>query len=421
MKVLLLNDGGTPTGGAQLTTLTVRDGLRARGHDALMFSGSARPGGAEIAADLTCFGTTKPRLQMLTRTVNPSAFLALKRLLREFRPDVVHVRMFLGQLSPMILPLLRPYPSLYHATMYEAICPTGQKILPDGSVCREPAGLACLRSCLSIQAWAASMLQRRLWRAWRGAFDAIVANSRSTARALEADGIGPAEVIWNGVPSRPARPPLSGPPTVAFASRLVPEKGGDVLLRAFAEVVRSVPDARLIIAGDGPDRPRLENLVRSLELTDRVELLGQIPRDRLDEKLADAWVQAVPSLWDEPFGLVAPEALMRGTAVVASDSGGLAEIVEPGKTGLLVRPGDVEAWAGALRHLLADRELCEKMGREGRAVAQSRFDSEGFVDRFVDLYQSLIDRRAEQVSRVAVSRRCPDAEALTVLAQESPR
>lgn len=389
MKILLVNDYATPTGGAELLTLSLRDELRRRGHDARLFASSARPGAGGGPADYECFGTTS-RFRTLLQTANPWAFQKLRRALAEFRPDVVHVTMFLTQLSPLILPPLKGVPSLYSVVWYRPVCPTGTKMLPGGGACRKPAGVVCYREgCLPLRDWPPLMLQMNLWRRWRGAFDLIVANSETTKRRLLAEGVGPVEVVLNGVPLRAPRPPLSAPPTVVFSGRLVREKGVGVLLRAFAEVVAQLPEARLVIAGDGPERARVVGLINELRLSASVSMLGHLPRPELERRFAAAWVQAVPSLWAEPFGLVAAEAMMRGTAVVASDSGGLTEIVGRGETGLLVPPGDAGALAAALLLLLRDRRTAERMGAAGREDALARFSEGTYADKFVRLYQKL--------------------------------
>jgi glycosyltransferase involved in cell wall biosynthesis len=232
-----------------------------------------------------------------------------------------------------------------------------------------------------------------LWRRWRAVFDRIVANSHWTGRRLEEDGLPVDEVVWNGVPVVPPRAALAPVPTLAFAGRLAPEKGLDVLLRAFARVRERLPEARLVIAGDGPGRDALAQRLSALGQEGQVERLGHRPRAELDARLGSAWVQAVPSIWEEPFGLVAPEAMMRGVAVVASDAGGLAEIVEDGRTGRLVRRGDADALAAALLGILSDRELAERMGRAGRERALAHFDEERYVDRFVEIYEELLARQ----------------------------
>jgi len=114
MKILLINDYGTATGGAELMLLGLREGLRRQGHDARLFASSARPGPGPSSADYECVGRTT-RFRTLLQTANPWAYRRLRRVLAEFRPDVVHAHIFLTQLSPLILPLLRDVPSIYHA------------------------------------------------------------------------------------------------------------------------------------------------------------------------------------------------------------------------------------------------------------------------------------------------------------------
>jgi glycosyltransferase involved in cell wall biosynthesis len=389
MRILLLHDVAAPRGGAEVLTLRLREALRARGHDVLLLA--ATPGGdGRDAVDVGCFGTDRPRLRTLTRTVNPSAARAVRRAVAAFAPDVAHVRMHLGQLSPAVLPALGAVPALYHAAMYEAVCPKGTKLLPDGSPCTHPVGIACHRTgCLSWAAWAPLVAQLRAWgRVER--FGAVVANSAATRAVLLAGGVpGPIEVVPNGVPVRPARPPLPAAPVVAFAGRLVPEKGADVLLDAFARVAGRHPAARLLVAGDGPQRGALAAQAAAAGLGGRVELLGHLGREELERRFAGAWVQAAPVRWAEPFGLVAAEAAMRGTAVVASARGGLAEVVADGETGLLVPAGEAGALAGALDALLGDRERCERLGAAARRRALAVYAEDVLVDRLVALHARL--------------------------------
>ncbi|HUP20821.1 MAG TPA: glycosyltransferase family 4 protein [Gemmatimonadota bacterium] len=386
MRVLLLNDAAAPAGGAEILTYDLRDGLRERGHDARVFASDALGPGP---ADYGCHGTTG-RLRTLNRAANPRAAWRLRGVLREFRPDVVHVRMFLTQLSPLILPLLRDVPALYHAAWYEMICPTGLKLLPDGRVCREPAGRACLR-CLSPPAWVALMGQRALVDRWRGVFGLYVANSDTTRRRLEEHGIGPVIRIWNGVPARPARPPLADPPTVAYSGRLSREKGVETLAEAFLAVAERIPRARLRLVGDGPLRADLERRLAAPIADGRAEVTGWLPRDAAERAMDAAWVQAVPSLLEEPFGTAAAEALMRGTAVVASDGGGPAEVVGASGGGLLVPPGDPAALADAIAGLLGDRDRAEALGAAGRAWAADRLARERCVDAFLEAYRTVVE------------------------------
>ena len=392
MKILLVNDYATPTAGAEISAKMLLDGLRNRGHEVRFFSSRAEllPG-ASYADDL-CFGTTS-RFQVISSTFNLSARRSLVRVLDEFRPDVVHVKMFLWQLSPLILGPLYDYPSIYHAVVYKPICPTGWKMLPDGRRCEAQPGLACLRDgCLTPQSWTVFMVQNLLWRRDMGAFDTLVTTSFAMKERLEAEGLGPFRIIPNGCEEREARPPLGSEPRLAYAGRLSAEKGVDTLLRAFKRLLGHIPGARLEIVGDGPLRDRLQELARRLGINDDVDFAGPLPTTEMERRLETAWVQAVPSKWDEPFGMVAIEAMMRGTAVLASNGGGLRDIVRTGETGLLVAHDNVEAWASALTHLLSDRDRCEAMGAAGRKVALDEYTVDHKIDRILSLYENLLNR-----------------------------
>ena len=389
MRILLVNDYATATAGAERITHDLRDGFRARGHDVRVFASRAQLIAGESFADADCYGTNT-RLQTLTSAVNLSAARALARELRDFQPDVVQVQMFLWQLSPAILPVLREVPAVYWAMTFKAVCPTGLKWLPSGAVCDVRAGVTCLtHGCITVTGFAPLMLQRSLWRRRRGAFRAIVCCSRDVQRQLERDGVATHGVIAPGVREAAPRPPLTGPPTVTFAGRLKPEKGADILVRAFALARQRVPAARLAIAGSGSAEPALRALVAELGLSDAVVLHGQLGGDALDRMLDGAWVHAVPSRWPEPFGLTATEAMMRGTAVVASEIGGLADIVLHERTGLCVPPGDVPALADALVQILSDRDRAEALGRAARARARELFSMDGCLTRLEHVYEQL--------------------------------
>lgn len=395
MKILLVNDYATPTAGAEITLKALRDGLTRRGHEVRVFSSRAELIPGPSFADGTCFGTNSP-LQALSSTVNLSARRSLKQALNEFQPDVVHVKMFLWQLSPMILGPLRRYRSIYQMVVYKPICPTGWKMLPDGSRCESQPGKVCLQSrCMTPQTWAIMMAQHRLWRRNMDAFDALVTTSRAMKERLEAEGVGPCRIIPNGCRERQPRPPLGNKPRLAFAGRLSTEKGVDTLLHAFRRVLVELPEARLEIVGDGPQRTDLQGLAVEIGIDDKVDFYGALERAKMERELDSAWVQAVPSQWEEPFGMVAIEAMMRGTAVVASDGGGLRDIVRQG-TGVLVPPGDDTAWSEILTELLTNRERCEAMGAAGREVALAEYTVDRSVGHVVSLYRDLTGREGQR-------------------------
>ncbi len=367
--------------------LRIREGLRERGHDAMLFASSAAANGE---ADYYCRGTTGPTRALL-QCANPWAWRRMRQLIGEFRPDVVHVRMFLTQLSPLILPPLGRVPSLYHVPWYRPVCPTGTKLLPDGTDCTVIPGVPCHRNgCVPLRWWLPLMGQRYLLRRWIHNLDRIVAVGQPVRSELLADGIGPVELLQNGTCVSAPRPPLHSPPSAAFAGRLVPEKGVDVLLRAFRGVVEELPEASLLIAGRGPELSRLKGLAERLGLTQQVKFAGHLARPGLEAELVHAWVQVVPSRWREPFGNVVAEAMMRGTVVVASAEGGNASLLEHGRTGLLVARNDVGALRDALVRLLTNRNVAEEMGQRARMYALEHLSESAYLTRLLAIYAELV-------------------------------
>jgi glycosyltransferase involved in cell wall biosynthesis len=390
MRILIVHDYAPLIGGAEVINDLLVHGLRARGHDVRLFTSTAGLGGEDEPPDYLCLGTTS-RWRTLLQSGNPWAAIALRRVLKDFAPDVVHLRIFLTQLSPLILPLLGTIPTLYHEVWYRAMCPTGSKLLPTGQRCEHRAGAPCLTSgCLPLHDWALLMAQRRLLRKWRHVFRVIVANSQSTAEALARDGFTGITIVPDGLPGASDPALLDGLPTAVYVGRLVPEKGVDVLLRAFSEVVRRQPSASLDIVGDGSARCELEALATHLGIAASVRFHGYQSRSRSEGIARRAWVQVVPSRWPEPFGLVAVEAMMRGVPVIASQTGGLAEIVLHEVTGVRIPPGDVDALADAMGRILRYRNLAFRLGNAGRRLAESQYGVSRFLDRMLAVYASVI-------------------------------
>jgi glycogen(starch) synthase len=190
-------------------------------------------------------------------------------------------------------------------------------------------------------------------------------------------------VVHNGVvPTVDAAPLPEGPPVILAHGRLVPEKGFAPLLVAFALLLDRQPDARLVIAGDGYGRVGLQSLASSLGVSAQVDFTGWVDEARIRELIDASHVVAVPSVWNEPFGLTALEAAERGRPVVASRVGGLQDIIIDGETGLLVQAGDPMSFAAAIESLLIDPERATAMGAAARRRAHTEFTFERCLDGY---------------------------------------
>ncbi len=184
--------------------------------------------------------------------------------------------------------------------------------------------------------------------------------------------------------------------TVGFLGRLEKQKGAAYLIRAAAAVRGRNLNVRFLIAGDGTLRGELERLAARLQVADVVEFVGW-KRD-VARFLSQIDILAMPSLW-EAFGLSAAEAMAVGKPVIASRIEGLPEVVEEGRTGILVPPADSDALARAIEDLAADPARRQLLGKQGRARVEKLFTLERMVARHEEFYERLIG--GGQVGRVA--------------------
>jgi len=175
-----------------------------------------------------------------------------------------------------------------------------------------------------------------------------------------------------------------------FVGRLNEQKGLRHLLDSMAEMKTS---ASLDVVGDGPDRAALEQRAQQLGIGSRIRWHGQVAQPKLAPIYQQAAAIVLPSV-DEGLGLAAVEALLCETPVVAFDSGGLRDVIQHEKTGLLVKPGDTAALAGALDNLLARDGRGIDLGRAGRLYALSAFAPESAARRYAEIYRQVLGRNA---------------------------
>ena len=205
------------------------------------------------------------------------------------------------------------------------------------------------------------------------------------------------EAVTNGVDtdrfrSREWRGPTRGRSwTVLVPRRLFPKNGVEFLVRALPEIRSEIPVVRVLVIGDGPERPRLEALAAELGVAESIQFLGSRPHAEMPALLASGGIAVLPSLV-EATSVAALEAMSCGLPVVASAVGGLPEIVDS-EVGALVPPGDSAALARAVIRLFEDEHLEEK-GLRGRERVVAHWGSERLVDRHLEIYHDLIEGRA---------------------------
>ncbi len=249
--------------------------------------------------------------------------------------------------------------------------------------------------------WTRSALGPLKWLLIRAArkSDRAVAISRHTAEDVRALAGVETEVIPYGV-GLPSPTPASasavntGPFTVLFVGRLVERKGVDVLLDAAARL-NPAQDFRVVIVGDGPERPALEARAAQLGLAAVVQFRGRVSAEELARAYATSQVCVLPAVVDrrgdtEGLGVVLLEAMTHGVPVIGSNVGGITDIVTDGETGLLVPPGDAEALAAAITRLKRDPALAVRLRAAGPRHVRESFAWDGIVAKWEAVYRTVL-------------------------------
>jgi glycosyltransferase involved in cell wall biosynthesis len=161
-----------------------------------------------------------------------------------------------------------------------------------------------------------------------------------------------------------------------------------MLLEAAAQLRDSGLDFRLKFIGDGPERGRLEELMVARGLSGRVTFLGFLRGDQLERATQDVAVVLMPSIWEETAGLAVIEQMMRGRLVIASDIGGVSEIV--GEAGLKFTAGDVDQLTACMRRVLDEPSLVSEIGRQARSRSLGVFQEENMVHAHLQLYREML-------------------------------
>jgi glycosyltransferase involved in cell wall biosynthesis len=376
VRILLATDWNRGRGGAEAYVGGLKRALRDAGHDVRLLTSSAGSAG-DGEAEYVAYGTERLALQSLLQIANPFAVATAKRVLREFRPDVALVNMFAHHLSPAFVTALAPVPIVLVVSDYKVLCPIGTKLRPDWTRCRVPAGLVCLGArCVGVPHWLRDRPRYAWIRAAVGRASRVVACSRFVAAELATEGIPAEALTWpSPAPSPGYRREPVAEPTFLFCGRLDVEKGVELLLGAFAALRRELPEARLRIVGRGSREGAARTLARASLLRDATTFLGWLDPPDVERELARATALVAPSLWAEPLGLVAAEAILRGVPVIASAEGGFAETVVDRESGLLFPNGDVDALLDALRQVATGNAFPDRRVPSPLIAAASRVHS----------------------------------------------
>lgn len=406
LRILAVQEAYPPViGGLERHAETVSCELAARGHDVTVAT-------THPPVEAESHGVRRIGLRMLAARIpqrlyspdqqfvqhppapDPLTVVDLRRALRELRPDVVHARSWMLHSLLAAVRGARVRPRIVVSVHdYFPICAT-RSLLRDGRRCGGPRLARCVACASQASSLPVALYKVAGVRTGRHALAgvdrwlAVSEDVRQSIARVIPGGVAAIEVVGSTVPdsvfdapAAGARRPVTGD-YLLFVGSVRAFKGVDVLLEAHSRL--------------GPDRPALVLIGKGSlggDYAPDVRHVGPLPHDRVMSAWHGALAGVAPSIWPEPFGQVAVEAMASGTPIVATDTGGLRDVVVDEHTGLLVPPGDAGALAQALARVISDADFRRRAAQAGPLRAR-RYHVHPFVDRLEEIYDEAVTAAA---------------------------
>ena len=389
MKLLIYARDWLPSvGGVEFITRALADGFteRSKSHPA-------------EAVDVTLFtqtpaGNTNDLLFPYRVIRKPS----LSEWIRQIRSADI-VQLMGPSLMPLLLVWILRKPVVLQHQGYQSVCPNGLLLYePDRSLCPGHFMARRYQKCIQCnkaeRGWIGSLRSVLLTFPRRWLARRATVNVGASSHIAQRLNLPRTQVIWNGVPASPEpafdSSALRNPEPLCFAffGRLVVEKGAAVLLHACRELANEGFTFRLKIIGDGPERRRLESMSEELGLGPRTEFTGFAAGAGIAEAMRGVAAVVMPSICEDVSPLAAMEQLMEGRLLIASDIGGLGQIVDG--VGLRFPAGDAAALALCMREVLQNPSRVVALGQEARRRALQNFTKDRMVEEHSRLYHHLL-------------------------------
>lgn len=405
MKILLINNFHYRRGGSEAVYFNTADLLRKKGHEVVFFS-TVDPQNTSCGQEEYFIRQNKdvPALRgALNYFYNKEAKRSLAKLIEREKPDVAHVHLFWGGISPSIFGVLKKHgvPLVHTAHDYRMVCPAYAFKLLGGEICERCQGrkfyLCAKNKCAKGSLAQSILMSAEMY--FRNMFfnpvkniDGFIFVSEFSRKKHQQYMPGITEsnsiVLYNTVPDFvvPAAAGNGDEKYFLYFGRLSHEKGLHTLMKAFLQM----PDLKLRVVGTGPEEVALKQLVENAGARN-IRFLGYKTGSELHTAIAGASFVIVPSEWYENNPMAIVESYAHGTPVIGSALGGIPEIVENGKTGFIFSPKDVSGLCTVIRNAMGlseDEYLC--MRNHARRFAAEHFDRDSHCQRLVEFYKYVI-------------------------------
>lgn len=402
MKILLVNKFHWLKGGSEKYYFELAELLKEHGHEVAFFSmkdeKNISTGNKEYFVDKIDLNKSS-KLKAFDVIYSKSNYKKMKEALEDFKPDIVHINNFQRQLSASIIKAIKKknIPIVFTAHDVQAVCPAITMMDNDKCICEKCKGgkyLNCIKkkcnkgSTLKSIIGAIEGYYYRAKKIYTKKINYIITPSNFYKTKFVEDGIPDYKIqaLHNFVDLKQYDLEVTDEGYALYFGRLSKEKGILNLVNAFAKL----ENGTLYIAGEGSEKENIEKIINENNLQERVKLLGFLNADEMKEIIRKSRFVVVPSIWYENCPYSVMETLAIGKPVIGANIGGIPELIQEAKTGLVYKFDDIEDLANKMKIFFEDAELAEQFGKNAKEEAKELYGKEKYYKRILDIYENFV-------------------------------
>ena len=408
MRILLVNKFHYLKGGSEKYYFELAKLLREKGHQIAFFSmqneKNVKTGEKEYFVNEIDLNTGS-KLKALDVIYSKENKKKMLEALEDFKPDIVHVNNFQRQLSESIIEAIKEknIPIVFTAHDLEAVCPNKTMLDENKNIC-ELCKNGHYINCIKKKCIKSSLLKSILGaietkyyrnkKVYTEKIDKIVTPSKFYKKQLIDYGIEDNRIIAmpNFLDIDKYNIRTSDDGYALYFGRLSKEKGILNLIEAFSYI----KNQKLHIAGDGPEREKIEKIIRNRHLENNIKLLGFLNEKEMQEEIANCRFVVLPSIWYDncPYSIL--ETLTIGKPVIGSDMGGIPELVRDKENGLIFKHDNIQELEEKMKLLFENKGLVEEYGKNAKKIAQKEYSRDKYYDKMIKIYEDVLGDKNEQ-------------------------
>ena len=402
MKILMVNKFHYLKGGSEKYYFELAELLKEKGHEVAFFSmennKNIKTGYKEYFVPQVDLNSNN-KFKALDIIYSKENKKKMKEVLEDFKPDIVHLNNFQRQLSASIVEAIKEkgIPIVFTAHDIEAICPNKTMLDAENNICEKCLDgkyINCVKKNCIKNSRLKSILgavETRYYRnkkIYKEKIDYIITPSEFYRRKFIEDGINPQKIqaIHNFIDTENFDFITEDEGYALYFGRISIEKGVINLINAF----ENTKQGNLYIAGEGPEKQRLEQLIKEKKLENRVKMLGFLNKEQVLEAIRKCRFTVLPSIWRDNCPYSVLETMAIGKPVIGSNMGGIPELVKHEETGLVFNSSDIDELTDKMEILFNNPELAQKYGNKAKELANKIYTKDYYYGEIIKIYERLV-------------------------------